>query len=175
MSKFYNMIYSYKNNNPNVFVDIIEAFDPLLNKYQRNGCYEDIKNDLIEFMFLLLLKLPIEKDIFKEDKYIVSYIHKSLNNRYIYLNKKNKDRINREIKIDNNYIEAGYNDNWSTILFEDMIDILTELEKDIINKIYNLGYYEAEIARYYNVSRQAINKTHKRALSKIQKKYLKTK
>lgn len=107
--------------------------------------------------------------------YIVSYIHKSLNNRYIYLNKKNKDRINREIKIDNNYIEAGYNDNWSTILFEDMIDILTELEKDIINKIYNLGYYEAEIARYYNVSRQAINKTHKRALSKIHKKYLKTK
>ena len=71
-----------------IFILIMEKFEPKLNKLQRNSVYEDMKSDLILFMFKLLNKIPLEKDIFREDKYIISYINRSLKNHYIYLNKR---------------------------------------------------------------------------------------
>lgn len=166
MGKFYDLIHKYRSNDNDIFVDIIDEFSPLINKYQRKGSYEDLKSDLIMFMFSLLNKIPLDNDNLKDDKYIISYIHKSLNHRYIYLNKKHSNVINKEIELE---------DNYSNILLEDMISCLTVLEKDIINKIYIFGYTEADIARMNKVTRQAINRTHKRALNKIKIEYFKIK
>ena len=115
----------------------------------------------------LLNKIPLEKEIFKEDKYIVSYINKSLQHRYIYLNKLNCKVMSKELVLEETYINNGDDNCFSNIIFADIIKALTDTEKDIILKKYKLNYSEAEIARMKGVSRQAIHKTHIRALSKI--------
>lgn len=88
MGQLYNLIQDFRNGNMDIFILIMEKFEPKLNKLQRNSVYEDMKSDLILFMFKLLNKIPLEKDIFREDKYIISYINRSLKNHYIYLNKR---------------------------------------------------------------------------------------
>lgn len=173
MGKFYDLIHKYRSNDNDIFVEIINEFDPLLNKYQRNGSYEDIKSDLTVFMFSLLSKIPLDNYDLKDDKNMISYIHKSLNHRYIYLNKKYSNVINKERDLEINYIGTYYDDSYNNVLLEDMSSCLTELEKNIINKIYILGFNETDISRMNNVTRQAINRTHKRALNKIKMEYLK--
>ena len=89
MRQLYNLIQDFRNGDSDTFILILERFEPKLNKLQRNSIYEDMKSDLILFMFKLLNKIPLEKEVFREDKYIISYINKSLQYQYIYLNKIN--------------------------------------------------------------------------------------
>lgn len=169
MGQLYNFIEEFRNGNINTFTFIVEKFNPKLNKLQRCSIYEDMKNDLVLFMFELLNKIPLEKDSFKEDKCIFAYINKSLNNKYIYLNKINCKVENNKILLEESYINNADDNYFSNIVFEDIINGLTDIEKDVIIKKYKFNYSEAEIARMKGVSRQAIHKTHIRALAKVKK------
>ena len=44
---------------------------------------------------------------------------------------------------------------------------LTKREKNIINLYYLEGYKEEEIARFYGVSQQAVNKSRKKGIKKL--------
>lgn len=167
MSRLYDLIQDYRGENPDAIIDIIEKFEPLLGKFQRNGSYEDIKSDLILFMFKLLDNIPLDKEVFKEDKYLVSYIYKSLQNQYIYLNKKNCKIVNKEMVIDEIKLNHSYYDCFNHIIFNDMIKNLTDSEKDILTKKYIFNYSESDIARIHNKTRQAIHQSHRRALKKL--------
>lgn len=169
MGQLYSLIKDFRNGNTDTFILIMDKFEPKLNKLQRNSVYEDMKSDLILFMFKLLNKIPLEKEIFREDKYIISYINKSLKNHYIYLNKTNYEVMSKELVLEEIYINNGDDNCFSNIIFEDIIKTLSDTEKDMIFKKYKLNYSEAEIARMKGISRQAIHKTHIRALSKIKK------
>ncbi len=169
MGELYNLINDFREGKSNTFILIIEKFEPQLNKFQRNSIYEDMKSDLILFMFKIVEKIPIEKEVFKEDKYIISYISKSLKHQYIYLNKINCKIVNEEIELQEAYINNGHDNYFSNIVFEDIIKILTDTEKYVIIKKYKFNYSEIEISRMKSVSRQAIHKTHVRALYKIKK------
>ncbi len=169
MGKLYKLVEDFRNGNIDNFIFIVEEFQPQLNKFQRNSDYEDMKSELILFMFNLLEKIPLEKDIFKEDKYMVSYISKALKHHYIHLNKTNCKILNKKFLLEDKYINNGEEDCLSEIIFKDIISMLSEKEKDLIIKKYKFNYSEAEIARIKGVSRQAIHKTHVRALSKLKK------
>ena len=86
-------------------------------------------------MFKLLNKIPLEKEVFREDKYIISYINKSLQHQYIYLNKINYKVMSKEMALEETYINNGYDNCFSNIIFEDIIKTLTDTEKDIIFNI----------------------------------------
>ena len=75
--------------------------------------------------------------------------------------------MSKEMALEETYINNGYDNCFSNIIFEDIIKTLTDTEKDIIFNKYQLNYSEAEIARMKGISRQAVHKTHVRALSKI--------
>lgn len=167
MGQLYDLIQDFRNGDTDTFILIMEQFEPKLNKLQKNSVYEDMKGDLILFMFKLLNKIPLEKEVFREDKYIISYINKSLQHQYIYLNKINYKVMSKEMALEETYINNGYDNCFSNIIFEDIIKTLTDTEKDIIFNKYQLNYSEAEIARMKGISRQAVHKTHVRALSKI--------
>lgn len=169
MSKLYNLVKLYKNGNKNAIIDIIEIYNPVLNKFNRNSYSEDMKNDLILFMITLLDKIAIEKKEFKEDKYIFSYIYKSLKHRYIYENSKRCHIYNNETTYDVLLNDVSYDNNFSNIVFKDMVKNLTKSEKYVINKKYLFNLSEADIARELAISRQAVHKTHKRALNKLRK------
>lgn len=167
MGQLYNLIQDFRNGDANTFILILERFEPKLNKLQRNSVYEDMKNDLTLFMFKLLKKIPLEKEVFREDKYIISYINKSLQHQYIYLNKINYKVKSNEMALEETYINNGDDNCFSNVIFEDLIKNLTEIEKETIFKRYKQNYSEAEIGRIKGISRQAVHKTHIRALSKM--------
>lgn len=167
MGQLYNLIQDFRNGDANTFILILERFEPKLNKLQRESVYEDMKNDLILFMFKLLKKIPLENEVFREDKYIISYINKSLQHQYIYLNKINYKVKSNEMALEETYINNGDDNCFSNVIFEDLIKNLTEIEKDTIFKRYKQNYSEAEIGRIKGISRQAVHKTHIRALSKM--------
>ena len=53
MSKLCNLIRLYKEGNKDYLIDIINIFNPVLQKFQRESYCEDIENDLILFMIML--------------------------------------------------------------------------------------------------------------------------
>lgn len=176
MENVYSLVLDHRKNNPDAILEILNRFDPLLNKLQRNSYYEDMKSELIVFMFNLIDKIPIENENLKKDKYIVSYIHKALKNQYIHINKKHAKGRNTEVSSEEFYIDNclgfSYHDDLFTFIhFEEMISHLTELEKKIIEKKYKHGYSNSDRANSRNISRQAVYKTHKRAIEKIKNKF----
>lgn len=173
MNKLCNLIKLYKKGEKELIMDIIAIFNPLLNKFKRDSYYEDIENELILFLITLLDKIPSDKDFFTEDKYAFSYICKSLKNKYIHLNTNEYLLYNKETNNDLILNYKGYEDTFNNIIFHDMIKDLSISEKNIINKKYVYNLSEADIARELNISRQAVHKTHKRALSKLKNIYSK--
>lgn len=173
MNKLCNLIELYKKGEKESIVDIIDIFNPLLNKFKRDSYYEDIENELILFLITLLNKISDDKKTFLEDKYAFSYIHKSLKNKYIDLNTNGYLLYNKETNNDLIFNYKGYEDSFNNIIFHDMIKDLSISEKNIINKRYVYNLSEADIARELNISRQAVHKTHKRALTKLKKIYSK--
>lgn len=170
MGDLYNAIKNFKNGETDEIVYILNLFEPLLNKLQRNSNCEDMKNELSLFMFTVLNKIPLETQCFKEDKYIVSYIHKSLKYKYMSLNKLNQKIRSTEIESDFTLLNSFNDVNpTSYIFFNDIIKNLTKNEQNILQKIYIDGLNESEISRCLNISRQAVNKTHSRALKKLKK------
>lgn len=167
LRKLYNLIQDFRNGDKDAFIHILDRFEPKLKNLQRNSKYDDMKSDLTLFMFNLLNKIPLEKEYFKDDKYIISYISKSLTHQYIHLNKVNCKIITNEGVLEENYIRGGDDNCFSNIIFEDIIRDLTQIERDVIVKKYKYNYSGAEIANMNGVSRQAIHKTHIRALSKM--------
>ncbi|CEN21828.1 sigma-70 family RNA polymerase sigma factor [Paraclostridium sordellii] len=168
MNKLYNIIKNYQQGNKESIIEVIELFNPLLNKLERQSNHYDIKSELTLFIIELMDKLPFENEKFCHDKYIVSYISKSIKNKYIYLNKKACDQLNKENEIN---LEILKNDrvenNLDMILFKDLIKSLTHKEQEIIIYKYGLNYSDIEIAELFNISRQSVNKTKTRALNKL--------
>ena len=137
MGKLYNLIKNFRNGDGNSFILILEKFEPQLNKFQRISKHEDMKSDLILFLFNLLNKIPFERECFKEDKYTISYISKSLRHHYIYLNKINCKISLKESVLEENYVES-YDDCFNNIIFRDIIKNLTDPEKYVIIKNINI-------------------------------------
>lgn len=168
MGKLYNTIQNYKNGNINEIISVLEQFDPLLNKFNRNSYYEDMKSELSLYMFHILNKIPLEKKCFNQDKFIISYIYKSLKNKYIHLNKTIQSIHNVELENENKLLNSSYTEKeLEFIEILDMFKNLTDYERNVLIQIYIYNFKESEIARNLKVSRQAINKTHKKALSKL--------
>lgn len=172
-NRIYLLITAYRNGDSDKIVEVIEIFNPLLNKLHNKGSSDDMKSDLILFMFDLLFKIPIEKEVFCSDKYIISYIKRSLINEFIRLNKISCKNKNMEFSFDESYIKPKYtNTIYDEIIFKDMIKILNKREKEIFYKKYVLNYLDSEIAKSNNISRQAVYKTHKNAIKKLKKIFM---
>lgn len=171
MGEIYSLVHESKRGNKEKIMDLIHKFDPLLNKLQRNSYNEDMKNDLIVFLLKLIPIIPIGIDNFKDDKYIISYISRSIKNEFIYLNKKAQTVYNSELYLNESIINIKQNEEFDNVIFNDMIKILTEKEKEIVSKIYQYDFTEAQIGRDKKISRQAIHKTHARALNKLRLHY----
>jgi RNA polymerase sigma factor (sigma-70 family) len=171
INKLYNLIIDYKNGNKDSVIDIIEVFTPLLNKLDRQSKYCDMKSDLIVFIIELMDKLPINNSRFYHDKYIISYISKSIKNKYIHLNKKACKRISSEEELNLNVLKNNVVENKLDMLFfKALIKSLTPKEREIITYKYALNYSDIEIAERFKISRQSVNQTKIRAISKLKLK-----
>lgn len=158
----YELLKDFKSNigiiREQIFEEFFLRFTPLLEKYAWKLGEKDIKYFLAEALYNALLIMPDKCDNFKEDKYIVNYIYKSIKSEYIKLSKySRKHDINDEFddSINSNYQSNEIEYHLLLITIE---SILNQKELELFKMRFINNYSQIEIARKYNISRQAINK-----------------
>ena len=130
----YKNIKEYKNGNKEIFREIINVFNPLINKLSKSVNGEDTRQDLLVHLLEIINKLP-EENRFEDDKIIFAYISKALKYEYIKLSKKNDKIKNREVEL-NLEIEIGYEEFDSEVEVLNLFEVLTEKEEYIMKLIY---------------------------------------
>ena len=103
-----------------------------------------------------LIKIP-NKVLRDENKQKPELVH----NDFIYDNSTD----NEHPFLDNSSIDKK-------IQLDELLDTLSDREKEIINLIYIQGYTYDEVAMMYNVSRQAINNAANKSIKKLREKNL---
>ena len=163
--ELHDLILKAKNNSDDAKIAIIEKFSPIISKYSYKLGYEDAKQDLILFVLTLIPKIP---DNFKEDAQLVSYIAKAVYCQYIKLSKSYCAISNVEIYSNDffSYIPSNFQlsnvDN--SVFIENLLSKLSKYHCQIIYLHYIEGYSIQELADYYHLSRQAVNKAKNSAL-----------
>ncbi|MGL4731667.1 MAG: sigma-70 family RNA polymerase sigma factor [Clostridium sp.] len=171
MENLYKNIIDFKRGNADAVVEIIKMFDPLLNKLARQSSCCDIKSELTLFMIELISKFPTGNKNLYYDKYIISYISKSIKHKYIHLNKKVCKQVLNESELDLNILEnKKVENNLDMFLFKELIKPLTQKEQEVLTYKYAFNYSDIEISDLFNISRQSVNKTKTRALNKLKLK-----
>ena len=165
--------------NQQEMLNLIKQFDPLLKKYARKLYYPDAYCDLRLFFIDLIHYLADNKLKYPCDAYIVSYINKAVEHFYYKL------LLRKHISLDDLPFaslsdEEAYlvesrlsvGDTYDMLLFDELKLILTDKEYKVIKKLFFENWQVFDIAKHYGVSRQSINQTKQRALSKIKKWYI---
>ncbi|SHH41981.1 sigma-70 family RNA polymerase sigma factor [Tepidibacter thalassicus] len=170
--KLYEIIAEAQNGNKESMMLIINKFNLLIKKYSKKLNYDGAYSDLIINLIEIIKNIPIyENKNIKREECIIKYISSSLKYKYIKLSKKYKNIYVSEIEL-NEKITVSKNQTENTIeikfLLNEFLDKLSNRQRYILQKIYIYGYTESEIAKKLQISRQAVNKTKKKALKKLQ-------
>ena len=177
MQNLKNLIRVAKENDENAMLEIIEKFQPLINKYYRSSYYnEDIKSSL-ELKLIEIIKIEINLNNLRDNNEgtIVNYITSCLYHHYLAVCGKNDMKSKNEIGCENDTLidlfdarkfasDGKIEDN---LLFEALKDILTEREFKCVYYIVFMGYTAEELAKKLNITKQACNQCKKRAFKKI--------
>ncbi|WP_143317833.1 sigma factor-like helix-turn-helix DNA-binding protein [Clostridium sp. HBUAS56017] len=132
------------------------------------------KNDIVLFLWQLTKKINISN--FKSEEELYKYISVSLKNYCIniyYKQAKNKNvtynSMLTNIEIDKKY-SCNPMDN-SSLAFDELISSLSDKQKKVITMRYKYCLSDCEIANFLSISRQAVYKSRKSALSILEKTY----
>ncbi len=143
-----------------------KKFLPLIKKYSYYLNYEDAESDLTLKLVETLKRMP---DI-KEKSKVTTYIHVTIKNEYIRLNKikyfqKNMFTHNNDII----YNVKNNNNDYSILELMLITEKLSILERKVIKDIYISEISCQQIAEKMKLSRQYINKVKNNALIKLKK------
>lgn len=157
-------LFQDKSNN---FMDIFPYFNSKINYLSYKLKYPEASTDLTIFLYELVLKLDLHKLI--DDEAILKYIKKCLQNNSIKLSYKinfDKNHIifNSDTEILDLIDKDNFSDEYSNILFDDLISILNPKQKQIMFYRFYLQLSDIEITKILKISRQAINKAERVAL-----------
>ena len=162
-------------NDRDVLQGLVTKFTPLLKKYAALLKYEDAYFDLQLDFIELICNFKIAEMKNTNDGAILSYIKRSIHNQYIKRSKANgeywsKNNMLSEMSDEQVAVISFYfsvTDNYDIISFKEYKKYLTQQEYEVVVLIYYYGYEVSEIAKFKNVSRQAVNQLKVRALSKL--------
>lgn len=154
--------------------EIIEQFAPLLFKLSSKCPNDyDFKTDIVVMFIELLhnLKLPNFKNEAQLIKYIkktmyYSVLHPQISNSKNNVTETCMSSFSEEQEYRITLLNACY-DNYDNIIYEQLRSILSNKEYLVIMHLIFWGYSVKEVSQKLNVSRQNINQTKNRALSKI--------
>lgn len=171
METLYQILFNCKLHDEKSYLKLIEKFQPLLKKYAYLLNYEDAYNDMQLALLELTQIIPIQN--FKNndnDAFLISYISKSMKNKYIALSSKNQKTQSHMLLSLDEMIDCTDENNKDikfNIVIELNLDSLTELQKKVIICRYYYGYSDVEIAKILGISRQAVNKLRNRGIEKL--------
>ena len=166
MKSIYILINESQNGNKESIMELITNFKPLIQKYSRKLHYDGADTDIIIFILEMIPNVPIHKNYnMQNDGYIVSYICNSIRHKFIYLSKKNNKIVLMETELNTDILTSS-NDELpeNNVFISCLLDNLTEIQQQIITKIFIQDISENTISKQLNISRQAVNRTKNRAL-----------
>lgn len=144
----YELTTKGQEGNQEAIMAIIEKFSPLIKKYNRKLNYDGADIDLTIALIEVIKAIPISKnDNFKKEEQITGYISICLKNKYIQLSKKYGRISTMELPL---YIEDIQDLNYSFedhVFVDELLDKLTALQRDVINKKYIKNMSNVEIAK----------------------------
>lgn len=157
--------------NQQAVLDLISKFSPALKKYARKLETEDAYYDLQAEFLELILHLNCDKLRETSDGAMVQYLSQSIYHAYIKLLRHLIDNKTPMISTDELtdgilYRNAMIHEPQYS-LFDIPSTLLAPQEADAFYHICILGYSAAELAKKRVVSRQSINQSKRRALSKL--------
>ncbi|KIL09073.1 RNA polymerase subunit sigma-24 [Clostridium botulinum] len=157
-------LFQEKSNN---FMDILSYFDSKINYLSYKLKYPEAYTDLIIYLYELTLQLEVKK--FNHDEEILKYMRRCLNNKSINLyykinSYKNFITYNSDEELLNVLDKNTNNDEYSNVVFKDLISSLKPKQKKIIFLKFYLQLSDVEIAERLKISRQAVNKSKRQAL-----------
>jgi RNA polymerase sigma factor (sigma-70 family) len=160
------------NGDEEAIVVIIKKFMPTILKFSRELNYEEAETDLIIGLLEKLPKISSKIVVNTHEGVVVNYIYQILKNKKIDLFRKyivnvEKEILNDEILDLSSYI-VDFNQKME---IDGYLSKLTEKQKKIILLRYYHGFSDAEVAERFNISRQSVNKIHRRALEKLKDEY----
>lgn len=168
--EFYYLVYKSKNQDKESLLALINKFDLLIRKYSLKLNYDGSYSDLIIYFISAIYKLPIDKPRFNENKYIISYLSKTVKNAYIYYSIKKNNILSHEINLNDEIwcdFNSAYNNIDNKIYVLTLLSNLSEKEKMILYLKYFKCYSDVEIGNKYKITRQAVNKCKNVALNKL--------
>jgi len=186
------LILKMKSGDEEAFVKLIDTFSPMIRKYSyQMGYDDDFTQELIERLIYAIHRFNPE--VYNRGKgsaedYDMDLLEANLviwvkNSKYETYNKTQLPILNYPVYDDNEeeMIDQTADENidiaeeiCSSMEVEKKLSKkLTEKEKAIIINTILLGYTEAETAKKFGTSRQAVHKAKKRALEKLRKEYSK--
>lgn len=163
---------------PHNFMDILDFFNYKIKYLSYKLKYPEAYTDLIIYLYELIEKLDLNR--FQCDEDLFKYIRTCLKNESINLYYKIKvpnelmvtssqekiiDLLNRDYFID----------EYSNIIFKNLIFLLKPNERRIIFLKFYLQLSDIEIAKKLHISRQAVNKSKRHALEFLKNKLHKEK
>jgi len=164
MDNILNLIRKYKNGESNYLLPLIDMFDPIFASYEKKSTNlfdgDDMRNILI-IKFIEVIKCMPHLE---NDGQLVCYINKAIKNYYINIVSK---KVIQTPLLDYNSYNISTNDTYSNVFFEDIIKKLDEKDKILLRLKFYYSYSDLEIAKKYNISRQAINKKLRNIYKKL--------
>lgn len=175
MKELKGLICAAKTGDQSAMLEIIDMFQPAIQKYTRLMKYsEDAHSDIVLALIELIRVIDLDKLTCQSDYALINYISKTLYHKYIYIS-----RLSRALS----QVETQYDSDWeielcnssdsqftSDVVIQDLLKReLTQKESYCIWEIVLLGRHATEVAAELGVTKQAVNQCKRRALKKLKK------
>lgn len=151
---------------------LIIKFEPILNSLSYKLGYDCAKTDLTIFFIKLIYSIKLESIMNLSEGALVNYIKTSFYREYYRLSKAQiKNEICQESDID--ICINDYNKIEGKIFLDELVlkKVINEKQKYVLMKKYCHYFTDEEISKELCISRQAVSKSHRKAIDSL-KKYL---
>lgn len=158
-----------QDKNEAAVLEIMEKFRPLLKKYSYKLGADDAYSEFTVFLIELIDQIPVERFAEEAAEFcLLSYIRKAVYFQYIKLSKEQAKYRACHLELNEDvHSHDPEKDADISLELKEGIRELTPLQRDIIKAKYYGGFSDAEIGKYLNVTRQAINRAKNRALEQL--------
>ena len=174
MGEIFTIVDESQHSNKESIMNLITMFNPIIQKYSRKLNYDGADTDIIIFILETIPNIPIYKNYnMQNDGCIVNYMCNSIRHEFIYLSQKNIKITSMETELNTDIVTSSYDEPLDSNLFiNGLLDNLSNMQKQIIKKIFIEDVSENTISRQLNISRQAVNRAKNRGLKTLKNSIL---
>ncbi len=170
MESICNLIKRAKNFDKESMELLITRFDPIITSLSRKLQNEDAKSELTIFFIRMIYEIKLTNLKSSSDGALVNYIKQGLYREYYKLNK-----VAPIVSVEFSDIFTVTTNDYVQIEYEIFLDelvikkVLNEKQMYVLLKKYYYHCTDEEISVELCISRQAVNKIHRKAIDSLRK------